>query len=207
MFFRKEMYLYENVNMDKNKLKEYCDNGLSSYKIAELENLSPTTIRYWLKKYKLNTKGWFTFDKNELIKVVAESKSHNEILTKLNKSNSSNSYRSLKRATDRYKIDMSHLISTREAIKLSYRERYVTNEKLFVANSKTSRATIKRRIVTDNLIEYKCIKCGLNDNWNSEKLVLILDHINGINNDNRLENLRFVCPNCNSQLSTHCRKK
>lgn len=37
-----------------------------------------------------------------------------------------------------------------------------------------------------------------------EKVVLILDHINGINNDNRLENLRFACPNCNSQLKTHC---
>ena len=33
---------------------------------------------------------------------------------------------------------------------------------------------------------------------------LILDHINGINNDNRLENLRIVCPNCNATLPTHC---
>ena len=34
---------------------------------------------------------------------------------------------------------------------------------------------------------------------------LILDHINGVNNDNRLENLRIVCPNCNATLDTHCR--
>lgn len=39
-----------------------------------------------------------------------------------------------------------------------------------------------------------------------KKLSLILDHINGINNDNRLENLRIVCPNCNATLDTHCRK-
>jgi len=32
---------------------------------------------------------------------------------------------------------------------------------------------------------------------------LILDHINGVNNDNRLENLRFVCSNCDSQLDTY----
>jgi predicted RNA-binding Zn-ribbon protein involved in translation (DUF1610 family) len=191
--------------MDKDKLKKYCDNGLSSYKIAKLENLSPTTVIYWLKKYKLSTKGWFAFNRDELIKIVAESKSHNEILTKLNKNNSSNSYRSLKRAIDRYNIDTSHLISSSEALKLRYREKYISNENLFIVNSKTSRGTIKKRIIVDKLLEYKCVKCGQNDIWNNKKLTLILDHINGINNDNRIENLRFVCPNCNSQLSTHCR--
>jgi predicted RNA-binding Zn-ribbon protein involved in translation (DUF1610 family) len=193
--------------MDKDKLKKYCEDGLSSYKIAKLENISSTTVIYWLKKYKLSTKGWFAFNKDELIKIVAESKSHNEILTKLNKNNSSNSYRSLKRATDRYNIDVSHLMSSSDALKHRYREKYISNENLFVANSKTSRGTIKKRIVDDNLLEYKCVKCGQDKNWNNEKLTLILDHINGIRNDNRIENLRFVCPNCNSQLLTHCRKK
>jgi len=36
--------------------------------------------------------------------------------------------------------------------------------------------------------------------------VLVLDHINGVNNDNRLENLRFLCPNCNSQTATFAGK-
>lgn len=40
-------------------------------------------------------------------------------------------------------------------------------------------------------------RCG----W-AKKLTLILDHINGHNNDNRLENLRWVCPNCDQQLNT-----
>lgn len=193
--------------MEKDKLKKYCEDGLSTYKIAKLENKSSTTIIYWLKKYRLSTKGWFAFNKDELIKVVKESKSHNEVLTKLNRNNSSNSYRSLKRATDRYGIDVSHLISPSEALKLRYREKYISNENLFVVNSKTSRGTIKKRIIDDNLLEYKCVKCGQDENWNNEKLTLILDHKNGIRNDHRLENLRFVCPNCNSQLSTHCRKK
>jgi predicted RNA-binding Zn-ribbon protein involved in translation (DUF1610 family) len=193
--------------MDKDKLKKYCEDGLSSYKIAKLENVSSTNVIYWLKKYQLSTKGWFAFNKDELIKIVAESKSHNEILTKLNKNNSSNSYRSLKRATDRYNIDVSHLMNSSDALKLRYREKYISNEKLFVANSKTSRGTIKKRIIDDDLLKYRCVKCGQDENWNNEKLTLILDHKNGIRNDHRLENLRFVCPNCNSQLSTHCRKK
>ena len=37
-------------------------------------------------------------------------------------------------------------------------------------------------------------------------MILIIDHINGVWNDNRIENLRLVCPNCNSQLETHCGK-
>lgn len=35
-----------------------------------------------------------------------------------------------------------------------------------------------------------------------KELILELDHINGIRNDNRLENLRFLCPNCHSQTPT-----
>ena len=63
------------------------------------------------------------------------------------------------------------------------------------------RTSIRRRILTNKLLPYKCSKCGIKE-WNKEKLSLVLDHINGINNDNKLENLRWVCPNCNSQLPT-----
>jgi len=38
--------------------------------------------------------------------------------------------------------------------------------------------------------------------WNRKKLKLVLDHINGVNGDNRPKNLQFLCPNCNSQQST-----
>jgi hypothetical protein len=45
--------------------------------------------------------------------------------------------------------------------------------------------------------------CGQDENWYGNKISLILDHINGINTDNRIENLRIVCPNCNATLPTH----
>jgi 5-methylcytosine-specific restriction endonuclease McrA len=66
----------------------------------------------------------------------------------------------------------------------------------------SSRASIRKTILKENLIEYKCSECNVIE-WNGKTLSLHLDHINGVNNDNRLENLRFLCPNCHSQTETY----
>ena len=57
------------------------------------------------------------------------------------------------------------------------------------------------------MLEYKCSICGNNGVYMEKPLTLQLDHINGVNNDNRLENLRFLCPNCHSQTETFSGKK
>jgi 5-methylcytosine-specific restriction endonuclease McrA len=65
-----------------------------------------------------------------------------------------------------------------------------------------TRASVRKRIIQENLIPYKCDECKISE-WNGQKLSLHLDHINGINGDNRIENLRFLCPNCHSLTSTY----
>lgn len=63
-------------------------------------------------------------------------------------------------------------------------------------------SSLKRRLVREGVLEYKCAVCGINE-WLGQEISLQLDHINGINNDHRVENLRFLCPNCHSQTNTY----
>lgn len=76
-----------------------------------------------------------------------------------------------------------------------------SNEDVFKVNSEVHQTTLRKRYI--KLIPpEKCTICGISHIWNGKEMSMILDHINGSNHDNRLENLRWVCPNCNSQLDT-----
>lgn len=82
------------------------------------------------------------------------------------------------------------------------RPEIVPLSKYLVENSNHSRTNIKRRLFDENFFENICSICGLSEIWNGKHIVMRLDHINGIHNDYRIENLRMVCPNCDSQLDT-----
>lgn len=68
-----------------------------------------------------------------------------------------------------------------------------------------SRTNIKRRLLRAGMLENRCQLCGLTD-WLGESLVVQIDHVNGIRDDHRLENLRMLCPNCHSQTETYGRR-
>ncbi len=69
-----------------------------------------------------------------------------------------------------------------------------------LANSK-SRTTIKRHLLRAGIIINRCDWCGLTE-WRGRPLSIQIDHVNGIRDDHRVENLRMLCPNCHSQTDT-----
>jgi HNH endonuclease len=75
---------------------------------------------------------------------------------------------------------------------------------ILVEGSTFSRGHLKRRLLRAGIKEPVCELCGQGEVWQGKRMSLILDHVNGVRDDHRLENLRMLCPNCNATLDTHC---
>jgi Zn finger protein HypA/HybF involved in hydrogenase expression len=114
--------------------------------------------------------------------------------------------RSLTDCQSEFGISRANMIEARTNGLLKVVKKSYDLDEVFVENSPYPRGCVKRRIIKECILDYKCACCGIGDEWNNEKLVLHLDHINGTNNDHRLENLRFLCPNCHSQQDTYAGK-
>jgi 5-methylcytosine-specific restriction endonuclease McrA len=71
-----------------------------------------------------------------------------------------------------------------------------------LSSPKRNRKHVKSRLISAGLLQNSCQSCGLTE-WREESLHMHLDHINGVKSDNRLENLRMLCPNCHSQTPTY----
>ena len=80
-------------------------------------------------------------------------------------------------------------------------------DEILVENSTYANISrLKIRLINEGRLEYKCACCGNTGEWQGQKLTLQLDHINGKNNDHRIENLRLLCPNCHSITETYAGK-
>lgn len=139
---------------------------------------------------KIIRKRYSEYSKEELEEIVKESYSisHFMLLADIHRTYHSK----IKQFIDDNNIDISHFKNTsRTSIK----------DKLCI-NSAANAKSVKKYILKNNLLENICGVCKLPPIWNNKELILQLDHINGNHYDNRIENLRLICPNCHSQTET-----
>jgi hypothetical protein len=143
----------------------------------------------------------------ELKTAVKESINMSDALRRLGLTVKQGNYTTVYKYISMHKIDNSHWQVGKSSVKVrksSQKQRLC--DILIEKSSWSSTNGLKKRLIEEGLLANECSLCGLKDRWKGKPIVMILDHINGENNDNRIENLRIVCPNCNSQLETHCGK-
>lgn len=196
--------------MDKSTLEAMCTEGLSTRGIASKMKVSQCKVRHWLKKHGLKTsytghrKAWdsYSVTDTDFVHSVANNKTVADVLRELGIPEQQgatykvfwNKVKSLNLSTrhfDRY----SNNIGSR---------RYTDAEVYTKDSAYKGNKTLKRRALKDGVLTNQCIECGLIPKWNGKELVLHLDHINGDKRDNRVTNLRILCPNCHSQTPTYC---
>lgn len=147
-----------------------------------------------------------TYTDEQFLQAIKDSKYMGETLRRLGLTEGSR--QSANKLLKKLKPDISHWIDA-NVLKLSNFKTGLVEiplEEILVKNSKYTYSDLKGKLIKNKLLEDKCSECGLKDQWNGKLLVLQIDHINGEHDDNRIENLRLLCPNCHSQTDTFCGK-
>lgn len=146
---------------------------------------------------------WLAKTDEEFILLVNNSNHIGDVLRAFQLENIGRNHCTARARIELLKIDTSHFDPRKKRLP-------VTKRPLddWLINGSTIKSThLKHRLLRYKYIENKCSICNLLPLWNNIKLVMILDHINGNRHDNRLENLRLLCPNCNSQQDTFAGKR
>lgn len=197
--------------MEKERLLHLISLKYSIRKIADIEKISPSTVRRYLNKYSLKTLPTKNSKKNwtdeQLIIAVKESTATIEVIRKLGLSESAGNYQTVNNHIERLNLDTSHFLGKswlRDTERVHPRS-FPLDEILVANSSYVSSNNLRKRLLKEGIKEYKCENCGLFE-WRGKKLPLELEHINGNHKDNRLDNLLLLCPNCHSLTPTWRRK-
>lgn len=144
------------------------------------------------------------WSKEQLEAAVASSKNIREVLTNLSLKESGGNYSCFKKYVEKYSISTSHFTGRgwRKGLSIP-RNPVFTLEEILTTNSTFQTGKLKKRLFAAGLKKPRCEECGWKKMSPDGRLPLELDHVNGIRTDNRLENLRILCPNCHSLKPTH----
>jgi transposase-like protein len=174
------------------------------------------TIRKWAERWGISTdhlsdlRGRPTlrlrYSERDLREAIAASFSWAEALRRLGYCPTGGNWKTLKKRVAELGISTEHFDPYR-GNRESGRRRRRCLEDVLVVGSTYSRSVLKERLYEAGLKQRQCELCGQGEVWNGRRMSLIIDHVNGVRDDNRLENLRIICPNCAAGLDTHCGRK
>lgn len=137
------------------------------------------------------------YAREDIVNAASKVDSINKLISELGLNHSSKSHRALRQYVEQEGIFITPFVSPKR----------IPDELVFVKDSPyvNNRVNVKQRYLAmgyPNVCE-----CGQGPEWNGKILVLQLDHINGKNDDHRIENLRILCPNCHTQTPTYAGRR
>ncbi len=138
-----------------------------------------------------------------IMDAVSTCRSLAQVLAKLGVRPGGNQAR-LRERIGQMKLDTSHFVGQgwRTGTRIPVIPPKPLDELLVDGRCLSPTASIRKRLIAEGLKEQRCELC-LRSTWNDRPIPLELDHVNGRREDNRLENLRILCPNCHAQTDTY----
>ena len=141
----------------------------------------------------------YDWNKEKLEEAIANSFNYCDVLRYLNIPLQGNNSCTLKHKIKEFNLDISHF-----TLKGNTRSReYIKAEYYLVENSTIQTDKLKKKLLHEGIKEAKCECCGLTE-WLNKPIILQLHHVDGNKNNNKLENLQLLCPNCHSQTDNYC---
>lgn len=141
------------------------------------------------------------FDIDEFITAIKTSANKRQAVEKLGWPKNGYSNKRLARLAHKYDIDISHLKVGRPGYQVNRPTKISLVDILVENSSYSSTSELRKRLIKEGLMEERCLHCGITE-WMGVAAPLELDHINGNNRDNRIQNLRILCSNCHCILPT-----
>ncbi|MFJ8671351.1 HNH endonuclease signature motif containing protein [Streptomyces sp. NPDC093589] len=168
-------------------------------------------LRKKLDQYGIDTTHFTTREgrsvllgRDELAQAVAVSESVAGVVRCLARTGTRTSHRPVKRSIDAYGLSTAHFTGPghRRGRPSPTRKAAADILQRLPPGARRTKTALLRRALDDREMPHRCRACGIGETWQGKRLVLEIDHINGDRLDNRITNLRYLCPSCHSQTRT-----